>query len=411
MDQNINKSKLVLLLACLLAIPCFSLSWQEAKDLTQKNNNELIVSQKQLDNAKWKYNRSFTPFLPQVSFSSGMTESLSATTDASSRSYSYGLSASQTLFSGTDNFFSMQAAYASWKYYEFYYAKTSADIIYRLRSAYAGLAVAKEQVDLQKQILELRKNNEALLQMLYQSGKEDRGNYLQAQADLLDAQYNLEAAKRDYDLAKLKLSQLIGAQILSQPMELSPSLPSAYDRDALVAIAPDIIMSKYQLESALAGKRDSAKGFLPSVSLSGSMRNTGSVWPPTLESKSWSLSLSYNLFPGGSNIADTILANINYDTAYENLLQKQKDVTYSISSARTNLENALELVKVRQLQLEAANERAKISKAKYLNGLIDYDEWERMENSFVSAQKSLLSQKLSALNAEAAYYNSYGGSI
>lgn len=82
----------------LLSCQAFSLTWVDAILLAQKNNNELKSAQKSLESYEWNYCKAFTSLLPQLSASAGMTENLSSTSSATSKSYSYGLSASQTIF-------------------------------------------------------------------------------------------------------------------------------------------------------------------------------------------------------------------------------------------------------------------------------------------------------------------------
>jgi len=66
---------------------------------------------------------------------------------------------------------------------------------------------------------------------------------------------------------------------------------------------------------------------------------------------------------------------------------------------------------VRETYFEATEERAKIDRVKYLNGLITYDDWDRTESAYITAQKSLLTARKTTLLAEAGWYKSYGGYV
>jgi outer membrane protein TolC len=61
------------------------------------------------------------------------------------------------------------------------------------------------------------------------------------------------------------------------------------------------------------------------------------------------------------------------------------------------------------VQLAASKERAQITQVKYMNGLVNYDEWYRIENTYIQAQKTLLSSQKSAYVAEALWNKTYGG--
>lgn len=402
---------LTLLILMLAGSGSFALTWPEAKELAVKNNDQLAAAQKQLETAVWQYRRAYSPFLPQVSASAGLSESSSGTLGATSRAHSYGLSVSQSLFQGFSNYYSLQAAFANYRYNEAALKNTTANVYYDLRGAFIDLLIARQTVVLQKQILKLRQNNEALIRLLYDSGKEDRGNHLQAQADVSAAAYNLRTALRDLSLGKLKFSQLLGKTV-DDPIGTTEANPATMtDLDALTQSSPAYFMAKYQLEMARADQRKTISEFLPSLSLNGSWRNSGSDWPPTTSGNSWSLNLSYNLFPGGSNIADALIVGAQLAKAEKDFSSSIKDLRYNLQAAYFELTNAVEAVGINKELLRAAEERSKITRVKYINGLTNYDEWNRVENTYISAQRSLLSQQRAALLAEANYYKSYGGII
>jgi outer membrane protein TolC len=150
---------------------------------------------------------------------------------------------------------------------------------------------------------------------------------------------------------------------------------------------------------------------LPSLSLSGSYRKSGDDWPPDTSSKSWSLSLSYSLFPGGSNVAERAIEGAQLDAAREDFARSVKDLRYSLQQAYQDYEDALEALEVTKISLAASQERAKITEVKYLNGLIGYDEWYRIENTSIQDQKSLLTSRKSALLAEASWHKTCGGYV
>ncbi|KAF0134394.1 MAG: outer membrane efflux protein [Candidatus Saganbacteria bacterium] len=392
-------------LCFLLSLPAFSLTWPEAKDLADKNNEQLSSARLQLETSNWQYRRSFSPFLPQLSASAGMSESSSV------KSYSYGLSASQSLFQGMSNYYGLQSAFANLKYYESSLNKIESDVYYEVRGAYVDLIIAKQTVALQEQILKLRRKNEELISMLYKNGKEDIGNNMQAKADVLDAEFSLNSAKRALLLICLKLSQLLSSKIEDADKITEVKLPAKSDFENLLTNSPSYLMLKYKLEAAEAERAGKYSEVLPSVSLSGSWRKSGSEWLLSSSSKSWSLNISYSIFSGGSNIADLFIAGSTLEKAKKDFSSGAKDLRYALESAYIDLANAVDAVKVKKSLLSAAEERAKISRVKYINGLINYDEWDRVENLLISAQKAMLNQQKSALIAEAAYFKSFGGNI
>ena len=97
--------------------------------------------------------------------------------------------------------------------------------------------------------------------------------------------------------------------------------------------------------------------------------------------------------------------------AREDFEQSIKDLRYSLEEAYDSYIDALEALELSRISLAAAKERAKITKAKYLNGLSNYDEWYRIETNYSRAQTSLLSSKKQAMLAEALWHKTYGGHV
>ena len=121
------------------------------------------------------------------------------------------------------------------------------------------------------------------------------------------------------------------------------------------------------------------------------------------------MNLSYSLFPGGSNIADKFINDINLDKAKRDFESGKKSLRYNIEAAYSSLKNALDNLEVKRAQLDAANERSIIADAKYQNGLISFDDWNRITSDGITAQRNYLNAKRNAFEASAAWKNSYGG--
>jgi len=391
---------------------CRAESWDEVKALAEKHNNELAASKKLVQAYEWSYKRAYSGFLPHLSANASMTESENSESDEPEKSYSLGLSATQSIFNGMQNIWGLETAYSDYQYYLASFRNTEANVYYDVRSAFIDLLVAGKNVDLLRQILEQRKENSRLIKLRYESGNEDKGNLMQTQADEADAKYNLSVAESELKLAKLKLSQLLSAEVVSAEADLAVESVQLEDIEALTEQSPAYIMAEYQLESAEIAKKSAISGFLPSLSLSGNWNKRGDEWPPEdTESRSWSLNLSYSFFPGGSNFVDAVIYDLRLEKAKQDFEKSTKETRYSIEEAYENFKNSVQALEVKEFALKASGTRAKIGKAKYLNGLLTFDEWNRIEDEYISAQNGLLSSRRNALMAEASWLKSYGGYV
>ncbi|MFA6169644.1 MAG: TolC family protein [Candidatus Margulisiibacteriota bacterium] len=403
-------SKIVvsLLLIFFLTGQAFSLTWREALELAPRNSNEIKSARKQLEVAQWTYYKSYSGFLPQVSasLSTGQSENSSG----QSTSYTYGLNVSQALFKGFSNYYNVTSANASLNYYQASLQFNEADYYYQLRQAYVNLYISQRNLSMLKQIRESRSENARMIKLLYDSGKEDNGNYLRTQAQLKEADYNVVSAGRQLELTRLKLAQILNADAGSAE-SVNLSAVETPDYNALLKAAPAYKIAKSQLEISSLQQQSTISEFLPSISLQGSYSKSGSSWPPDSSNKSLSLSLSYSLFPGGSNIADRVITNAQYDKAKEDYAKTEKDLFYTLKQNYLQLQDAVEDLLIQQEYLAASTERSRIAQVKYLNGLVTYTEWDQIQNEYISAQNSLLNANKSALLAEASWYKSFGGWI
>ena len=399
----------VLALTVVIGTAVSALTWPESVALLKANNNELRSAQKQLDSSSWSYRRSYGALLPQVSanLSAGST---SVATQAATSSYSYGLNASLDLFNSSD-YYNLRSAYADYQFNQANYDLTVANVLFEGRSAFIDLLIAQARVDLQKKILARRQENSRLIELRYNSGNEDKGNVMRTQADEASAKYNLSSAERDLRLAKLNLSQLLGTDAAAANEEFAFNKTAQPDYEALLNASPSYRTAKYQLESAEIQQQATLGEFLPDVTLAGSIRRSGGSWPPATDSNSLSLNVSLPIFPGGTNFIDETINNIKLDKAKEDFAKALKDARFTIANGYENLNDALEALDVSRTLLAATTERSRIAQEKYINGLLTYDEWDIIENDYISSQGSLLNAQKNVLTADAGWQKSYGGFV
>jgi outer membrane protein TolC len=125
--------------------------------------------------------------------------------------------------------------------------------------------------------------------------------------------------------------------------------------------------------------------------LSSGVSRSGDDWKAERESWRLGVQLSIPIFSGGGrDFVNTRMTRIKETIAGENLRQTRHRLGTEIHSAWVDLINARDNLDVRRKYLEASAEQSRIITTKYLNGLISYLEWNRVENEYISAQRSLL---------------------
>ncbi|OGC34273.1 hypothetical protein A2311_01065 [candidate division WOR-1 bacterium RIFOXYB2_FULL_48_7] len=399
----------ILFLISILAQASWAIGWPAVIQQAEQANNDLLGARKQLDAYQWSYYKSYSNFLPQISGS--LSGGNSAGSSGNSTSFSYGLSASQTLFKGLGNYYNWRTAAVNLDYYRVNLQSTRAAVYSQLRLAYVDLFIAQKNLLARQKISQYRTDNVRMIKLLYDSGKEDKGNYLRTQAQLADAKHNVASARRQVELARLKLSQLIGITVEAVEGELMAKSAGLVDFAQLSAGAPASQLAKAQLELLQIAQQATWQEFLPTISLSASYQRSGSDWPPTTSSKSLSLAASIPIFPGGSNLADRAIAGFQLEKGWQDYAKSQKSIYYTVKSTHENLVDALEALNIQNEYFTSSAERAKITQAKYLNGLTTYDEWDRAQTEYVNDQIGVINANRTALIAEANWHNSYGGYV
>ncbi len=77
----------------------------------------------------------------------------------------------------------------------------------------------------------------------------------------------------------------------------------------------------------------------------------------------------------------------------------------------TKFQDAVDTVEVEKNFLNATQERAKITRALYSNGLVPFDNWTIIEDDLVRSKKSLLVAQANALIAEANWILAQGRTL
>jgi outer membrane protein TolC len=168
------------------------------------------------------------------------------------------------------------------------------------------------------------------------------------------------------------------------------------------------VLAKLQVSSAQAQVTSARGAFFPSLNANGSMSRSGSDWVPNQPSWGAGLSLSFPLFEGGQRLYSFESAKANRDAAKVALTSAELDAAYSLENTYWNFRNAAESTLVQTKYLEAAQLQEEVANAQYANGLLSYQDWNLVENTLISRQKSNLQAQLAAKAAEASWLLSLG---
>ncbi len=393
------------------------LAWEDCVEEAGKNHPDLISSGETLNQARISRNITRAAFFPQIS--SSLSGGTSGTDEnEKTESYSYSISGRQLLFDGFRTSNNLAAALENVKSAEYDYEITSANVRLKLRNAFIALFRAQELLLIAEDIAGRRKENAELVNLRYEGGREHRGSFLNAQANLAQAQFEVAQAGRNIGLAQRRLAKELGRRKLN-PIRAEGSFEIPHfprekpDFASLAEATPFLKRLASRKEIAGFNLKSARADFFPRISASTSAGKSSSEWPLADEDTHWSLgvSLSFPLFEGWSRIAEVERKKAALSQVRENERSGRDSISLTLEETWVNFQNAIEIVGVRERFLAASIERATIAEAQYSQGLISFDNWIIIEDDLVRAKKSFLDVRANALVAKANWIQAQGGTL
>ncbi|MDH3513536.1 MAG: TolC family protein, partial [Gammaproteobacteria bacterium] len=89
----------------------------------------------------------------------------------------------------------------------------------------------------------------------------------------------------------------------------------------------------------------------------------------------------------------------------------ERQLLVRLKQAHAGYVESVEKLKVDQAFLEAAVTRAEIARSRYNNGLMSFEDWDRIENDLIQRQKTFLQSQRDRVTAEAAWEQAQGKGV
>jgi outer membrane protein len=415
------------------------LSWKTCVDLASQNSADLRAARETLDATVFQQRGAASGFLPQLSAAAGVTQSNFGATSGTSSVFlnstqtneaastqsvntTFSISATQNIFSGFQDWAKILSSKASTERSRAQLSAARAKVSFDLKTAYQGLLYAEEAIELTKDILKRRQDNLRMVELRFESGRENRGSVLLSQAYLKQAQLDQVQAKNSRQTALAQLARTLGlppSSDLSESSDLKvrepipevppPKLPLDFEK--LAAKTPEHLQAKAQEEIASASVTSAKSAFFPSLNLTASHSRVGTNSFP--DNARWTLaaSVSFPFFTGGRDYYELKSAWRNQSASIETRVHTDRQLIARLTQSYTSFVEAVLKVEVDRSFREAAQLRAEIARTKYNNGLLSFEDWDVIENDLIARQKALLlSQRDRVLN-QASWEQTLGESV
>jgi outer membrane protein TolC len=392
------------------------MTWDDAVRLATEQNPDLQSSREAVLNSHAVKMGAYSALYPQISATFSGNRSYQDATMFSSRNYSTSYSSqialSQTIFNGFATRGNIDQARAELNLAFANMNAEKATISYNLKSAFAQMLYAQKLITLSQNVIEIRQNTARLVKLLYEGGSEDKGAMLLSQANLDQAINALDQALRTRDLSGLQLSVVIGKDlprpILAEgELETSP-LPVAPDYRKLAVVTPAYFQKQAEVDASAAGITIAESGWYPTITAGASASAQGRQVPFSRQgwdsdNHGWSagFSVSYPIFQGGQTYFNVKAADASFREALSNLRSGTDQAALTLAQSFKSMVDTQDNVRIQQELLEATALRYKIAEANYRNGLMSFQDFNTITDSYVSQQQTCLSSQLSAVIAEA----------
>lgn len=388
------------------------LTLPEAIQEASLRNADLAAAQATVAAAQAAVGSARSDFFPTISGDLDVTRSRGTT-----EQYSASVRGSQSLFEGFGTYYSTRRQRAILEATRATLALTKADVVADTKIAFARMLFAQEFIGLTTRISERRKDNLRLVELRYNAGRENRGAFLRNRALWKSAEFDVAQAKRALRAAQREIAVALGRDAFDvltvTGTFTTPATPNALGDLRQVAMeTPEVRRAQASLESDRAAVGVTRSGWWPSLSGSAAAFRQGPDFFPN-QSSGWtaSASLSYTIFSGWRTVYDVAGAKANVTEGTELLRSTLLTKTFALENSLAAFENASERIGVQESFVEAGEMRAEIARAQYSSGLLNYQDWDIIENDLIDSHRQRLTAYRDAAIAEAQWGFTLGASL
>ncbi|MDX9730512.1 MAG: TolC family protein [Bdellovibrionales bacterium] len=393
------------------------ISWESAVSQAERNNPEVHAAKENLRAAEAKKTAAYAGFLPNIRATLGYetTERSSGLNSNSAESgWNAGVSGSLNLFSGFSDSSKLSQAEADRQASEASLQAARAKVSSDLKNAYEAVAYARDYSRLTSQILKRRSENLRLVQLRFESGRENKGSVLLSEAYLEQAKYDDLQAINSRTTASASLMKLLGIDPDSGSvlpvLEVSGNVPlsdppsAKPDMASLVLMTPDYVQAVQQTVSLEEARRIARASFFPTLDLTSSIGKRGDdFFPDGPTTQALGISLSIPLFTGGRNVNQYRAAAANASASAFTRENTIREIRRKLEQSWSSYIESVARLRMDDSFRKAAVVRSEVARTKYNNGLLSFEDWDIIENDLINRQKSVLQTRRERTSAEAAW--------
>lgn len=388
----------------------YSLTLQEAIDLTLKANHTIKEQEFLLQEAQYNYKTYQSPFYPSINatYSTDRTNRISSQRTRKT-SGNLGANIQLNLFNGLSDYYNLASYKSLSKAQEHQLQATKEDIILLVKTAYINVLRQKQNVIVAEQSKALLEEQRRESAEFYRVGLIPKNDLLEVEVELNNSIQTLLSAKSNlayslknlerYTRTKINLKDLIELR-LHQPTLIESTLKNLmYQKRSELLFLDSVIQSKDYLVK-------SAKGnFLPNINVIGDYMRYGEDYKLTKRTNKYNdetmitLQINLNLFNGFNDkytLESTKVNKLAFESQRITLLE---DLDLQLFSALETYNLSLNAYKVALSALAQAEENYRISQNRYKERIQSTSDFLDAEYLLTQARTNVVLNRYAILQA------------
>jgi outer membrane protein len=388
------------------------LTLQDCLALANQNNPRLVQLRAGIEQSKTGITSAYSSFYPSVSLSSSYRNNEDPS-GGRSGSYSSGVGLSLPLYQGGNIRAGVKIARIRVQMAEENYRQGEDDVVLSVKEAFFKILLKQEQIALAEDVLKRQKEDLVLIRLKYESGRESSPAVKEAEANLLQSEYNREQAEKELILAQIELNLLVGrprrAEVSIEYEDKESKFPPLESLiEEAKAVRPDVFAERADLEVLKAQITQAKSDYFPKVSLSSSYGWGGRDFSKQTGNWSAGVSLSLPIFEGFSTQAKVKQATLSLREQEAGLQELEQQIEEEIEQAYSNWELAGKVIEVNEKTLQAAREIYQLTKLQYEQGLTSYFFLQQKESDLANAESRYVNALYDLRVSIARLENSWG---
>jgi outer membrane protein len=378
-----------------------SLTLRDCIDIAIKNQPTIIAARENVNAGQGRVIQARSPYLPQVSASTGYVESHSlggALGDTITKSYSTSLSLNQMIYDFGRSGNTLTAARLSMSSSERDADRVVNEVILNVKQSYYALLAARKLMLVAQKTLDQAESHLRQAEAFFRVGSKPRFDVTRAEVEVNDAKLGIINAKNSLRIRTIGLYNAIGIDpkneidvedVLSTPVAIPP-IEQALEES--VKCRPEMLKINADIAAAKATVKADESDYLPSISANGAYNwahgtaEMGVFRGDIQNSWNAGITLTMPLFEGGITRGKVSEARANLRALEAQRDTLKQSVRIELHQAYADIESATARIAVMESSLKNARDNLQLAQGRYEAGVGVYIEVTDAQVASVNAE-------------------------